>query len=48
MLYQERSATLAAQRMALSQPALSHKLGNETSLATPVRACAQGPHTAGP
>ena len=27
VLYQERSATLAAQRMALSQPALSHKLG---------------------
>ena len=26
VLYQERNATLAAQRMALSQPALSHKL----------------------
>ncbi|MFB4392080.1 MULTISPECIES: LysR family transcriptional regulator [unclassified Pseudomonas] len=26
MLYQERNATLAAERMALSQPALSHKL----------------------
>lgn len=26
VLYQERNATLAASRMALSQPALSHKL----------------------